>query len=263
VVDNDPETSAAATCAELGRLAQWPIVYVSESRRGIAFARNAGVRTALARGADLIAFIDDDEVPSPDWLDELLAVMREYDAPVVTGPVLPLFEGSASTWMVTGGLFDRPRHRTGRLLDRAGAGNVLLRTYVFSRLGRAFDEGLGLSGGEDTEFFLQATRAGFRIVWADTAIVHEWNPETRTRTASILRRSYSIGYSWAKFQDDLQPAFRIAIGTLTKGLVMLPFSIVQGRSGVVKSLKRIAFGIGFVMAKLGIRSEQYRATHGH
>ena len=47
---------------------------------------------ARARHAQYIAFIDNDEAPSPAWLDELLAGLAEYDAGVVAGPVLPMFE---------------------------------------------------------------------------------------------------------------------------------------------------------------------------
>ena len=47
-----------------------------EGRRGIPQARNAAVAVALER-ADFVAFIDDDEVPSPLWLAELLRLRAE------------------------------------------------------------------------------------------------------------------------------------------------------------------------------------------
>lgn len=262
VVDNEAEGSAATTCAELGRTSRWPIVYVHEPRRGIAFARNAAVHTARARGADLIAVIDDDEVPEPAWLDELLAAMAQYQADVVTGPVLPLFEGHVAAWMLEGRFFESPRRPTGTRLDRAWTGNVLLCTRAFDEVGHAFDEDLGLSGGEDTDFFLRVSHAGCAIVWVDSAIVHEWNPETRTRTRWLLRRAYKIGAAWGAFRHSLQPSFRYAMRGLVKGLLLLPASVLQGRHAVVSSLQLVAVGVGYLVAKAGLRFDAYRQTDG-
>ncbi|UCC32144.1 MAG: glycosyltransferase family 2 protein, partial [Phycisphaerales bacterium] len=75
VVDNDADTSAASVCDLLRRDLNWPLRYEVEPQRGIPFARNRAVACA-ADTADFVSFIDDDEVPQPSWLDELLAVQR-------------------------------------------------------------------------------------------------------------------------------------------------------------------------------------------
>lgn len=263
VVDNEAEMSAAPVCAELGRTSRWPILYVHEPRRGIAFARNAAVRAARTRGAELVAFIDDDEVPEPTWLDELLVVLAQYKADAVTGPVLPLFEGRVAGWMLKGKFFESPRRQTGTRVDRAATNNVLLRTRVFDEVGRTFDEGLGLTGGEDTDFFLHVSHAGCPIIWADRAIVHEWNPETRTRAAWLLRRAYKVGTGWGTFRHNLQPSLRYAMRGLAKGLLLLPASVVRGRHAVVSSLELVAVGVGYLVAKAGLRFDAYRQTDGH
>ena len=70
--------------------------YALEPIVGIPYARNRALEMAMAAD-DLIAFLDDDEVPSEQWLAELLRVWREYSADVVFGPVQPFFpEPSAS-----------------------------------------------------------------------------------------------------------------------------------------------------------------------
>ena len=263
VVDNDPEASAATTCAELTHTSRWPIVYAPEPRRGIAFARNAAVRTAQSGGAELIAFIDDDEVPEATWLDELLAAMGEYQADFVAGPVLPTFEGHVPGWILKGKFFERPRHPTGTRLEQAATCNVLLRTRVFDELGHGFDEGLGLAGGEDTDFSLRAWHAGCVIVWADAAIAHEWNPVSRARTAWLLRRAYAVGNNWGAFDQRLHPRFRGAMRGLAKGLVSLPASVVRGRHSIVQSLQLVAVGVGYLAARAGFRFPAYRHTDGH
>ena len=83
VVDNDPSGSARAVCERARQTLPFPIHFVEESRRGIAFARNRLVNEALARGADLLALLDDDDVPQRDWLRQLLRRQREGEGDVL------------------------------------------------------------------------------------------------------------------------------------------------------------------------------------
>ncbi len=52
----------------------WPVEYVAEPERGIARARNRAV--AACADVDFVAFIDDDEVPEPDWLSRCARCRR-------------------------------------------------------------------------------------------------------------------------------------------------------------------------------------------
>src|SRR4051812_32400584 len=74
VVDNDPAGPACTFVEEASSDLNWPLKCFVEPRRGIPYARNALVARAQEENADFIAFIDDDEVPEPFWLDELLYV---------------------------------------------------------------------------------------------------------------------------------------------------------------------------------------------
>jgi len=263
VVDNDPARTAERPFAELSVTLRWPAIYVSEPRRGIPFARNAGVRTALATHAELIAFIDDDEVPASNWLEALLLAMTAHNAAVVTGPVLPRFELPVADWILKGQFFERPRHVTGTRLDRAATNNVLMRAKVFEQLGRGFDETLGLIGSDDTEFFLAVAQAQHPIVWVDEAVVYEWHPASRVSAGWLLRRAYRVGNGWAAFNPALrQPSFRRAIRGLLKGVLLFPPALVQGRHAMIKSLSLMATGMGYLMGKAGLRFNEYRETHG-
>lgn len=53
---------------------------------GISAVRNAALR--FASTFDLLVMIDDDEVPKPEWLAELLRVQQVMRADAVTGPVI-------------------------------------------------------------------------------------------------------------------------------------------------------------------------------
>jgi glycosyltransferase involved in cell wall biosynthesis len=73
VVDHCPELLARAE--ELPGVR----VFANVGPRGLSGARNTGV--AAARG-EVVAFLDDDAMAAPDWLEHLL---RPYDDPGVVG----------------------------------------------------------------------------------------------------------------------------------------------------------------------------------
>lgn len=77
VADNDAAESGREIVAEVAGLSAVPIHYCVESARNIALARNRAIAAATG---DWIAFIDDDEVPNPDWLLRLHQACRIHQA---------------------------------------------------------------------------------------------------------------------------------------------------------------------------------------
>jgi succinoglycan biosynthesis protein ExoM len=264
VVDNDPAATALDLCARLAEGFPMPLHYAHEPRPGISHARNRAVEEARARGADWIAFLDDDEVPTPGWLMELVRVQDRYDADVVCGPVLARFEEPAPDWVVRGRFFDRAQLATGSAVPYAHTGNVLIRAALFQDPACRFDERLALTGGEDTLFFLQLAAAGRRLVWADDAVVHEWLPAARVRARWLLRRSFRKGTAWSYCERRVRPGGRVRLVRLAKGLgrivrgsLRLPVALVRGRSGVVATLQDVAVGAGNLAGMVGFVHREY------
>ncbi|WP_400162843.1 glycosyltransferase family 2 protein [Brevibacillus sp. TJ4] len=268
VIDNDPEAGARACCELLQATYRWPLEWHHEPRRGISHGRNRAIELARERD-DFLAFLDDDEVPEPGWLDHLLDVQSRYGASVVTGPVLPVLGSEAPDWSIQGGFYERPRYPTGFSMDLARTGNVLLTTALFASPANRFDERYGLSGGEDTHFFLRIRQQGHRIVWADEAIVHEWVPASRTTMSWLLQRSYRYGNTYSLCERDLQQGVLTALLRAAKGIAHIGAGIVLLVPGVfgrrvwlIKSLRSICLGAGMVNGVMGRRYEEYRQTHG-
>lgn len=265
VVDNDLGHSARAVCDEWETRIRWPLRYEQEPHRGIAQARNHAVH--VAGSAEFIAFVDDDEVPDPDWLQELLRVQKQYGADVVCGPVLPVFGTQVPDWLRS--FYERARSRTGDPVAAASTNNVLIRRESALGLGVWFDERLGLSGGEDTHFFRRLLRLPARVVWADGAIVQEFIPESRLTVAWVLRRAYRAGQTLAFCDRAVEGSFRPRAIRLTKGclrvlqgLLILPFGLALGREATVRSLRRVCWGAGSITGLVGGRYEEYREVHG-
>ena len=268
VVDNDSDASARPTCEEARSRLPWPLRYIVEPTRGIAHARNTAVRAAVD-GADFVAFIDDDEVADPLWLDELLRTQRAFAADVVTGPVFPHFEGKVPGYVSKGHFFDGPQWTTGMHLDRAYTGSVIACSRVFRNMPTLFDERLGLAGGEDVLFFRRAARAGFKIVWANDARASEWVPSSRASVAWLLKRAFRTGNSQAICDRELTDSklrrtwlCLHMLGSITKAILVTPWSAILGRHEVLESLRNVSRGLGYFAGVAGVRYEEYQTVHG-
>ncbi|OGR12962.1 MAG: hypothetical protein A2341_04290 [Deltaproteobacteria bacterium RIFOXYB12_FULL_58_9] len=271
VVDNDSSASSKSVCETQTTTLPWPLDYVTEPKRGIPFARNTAFAVAVNDKNDLVAFIDDDEIPEPNWLDELLRVQRIYDADVVAGPVLSDLGPSPPAWAVEGGFYERRRFATGSPIENAFTGNVLFRTRtVTAALGsRPFNEEMALTGGTDAYLSKELLLRGAKMIWADTAIVTETVPPSRMSAHWLLRRAFRAGVSRALTTRQLSPTrldrLRCAmLGPLHigRGIARLPLSVIRGKHRSLAAARDAAFGAGLVAGSLGYHYDEYTTVHG-
>lgn len=250
VLDNDSTASAERVVQRYRASLPGKLRYRVEDRGGIPFARNSAIREAGP--VDLLVFIDDDEIPEPRWLAELVRVQRSSGAAIVTGPVLPILPPAVPRWARTGGFYDRPRHRTGQRIDYARTGNVLITARVFDARGEPFDARY-LRGGEDTHFFMRAHMEGHAIVWADEACVLESIPSERIRLGWLLRRAYRRGvilskclreFSWS--QPRVLRRITHATVRVIRGGLLLASAVLRGPVPAISGLREIAFGLGLL-----------------
>ncbi len=268
VIDNDAAGSARAVCDAAAARVSYPLVYAVEKRRGIPQARNRALAEAL--GDDFVAFVDDDEVPEPRWLAELLAAQRRSGADAVAGPCLPRFAATPPAWVVEGRFFERPRYADGAALDVAYTHNVLVRAAALAAMDSLFDEDMALCGGEDVEFFRRFARRGLGIAWADAAVVHEVVPASRTRLRWLLRRALRVGASNARVRLVHAPGPGSALALvahgswcIARGLLGLLAAGLRGRRGAAaRGLHLVSFGVGRWLGLAGLRVDEYRSTDG-
>jgi succinoglycan biosynthesis protein ExoM len=264
VVDNEAKGRAAGVCAEVRPGFPWRLEPIEEPQKGITYARNRGLKAAR-QDADFVAFIDDDEVPDPGWLEALLLAQSRHGADVVTGPVHPRFEPGVPPWIERGRFFGPRQHPDGHPLEVAFTNNVLLRAGIPRDLGRVFDDQFALTGGEDTDFFMRVHRAGYRIVWAANAVVHETVPASRTTVGWILRRGYREWGSHSRCERVLYPSPAVRAERVLKasalvagGLAVLPVTALLGRHHLVRSMLTVARGLGSFAGLLGHHYAEYK-----
>ena len=194
VADNDPEGSAAKVLHRLRPEAPFPLVYAHAPRPGVATARNAGL---AATDAGLIAFLDDDEIATPGWLDALLSAQRALGADVVFGPIQGRApDASAWTRPYLERFFSRSGPKADALIEEPyGCGNALFVRATTLHGAAPFDLSTDSSGGEDDALFQQLGKVGVRWGWAANAWVEEAAPPHRATLAYALKRAFAYGQS--------------------------------------------------------------------
>ncbi len=267
VVDNDKFRTAEEVANQSRVLSPWPLIYDVEPKRGISHARNRLVN--LAKRNQFVAFIDDDEIAHPLWLDELLSAHDRFGAQIVTGPVIPRFESDPPNWILKGRFFERKQYRDGQWIECTGTGNVLIATSEFEDRANPFDPRLALSGGSDTLFFLRLTRRGTRIAFTTKAIVEELVPASRTSVAWLCKRAYRAGntYNICKhILEDSKTWIPIrglkGFARITVGAIGLFAALPLGRIAFVKALTGMSKGAGGLAGILGKKYLEYEKIHG-
>ena len=192
-------------------------------------------------------------------------MQREYDADVVTGPVLPHFPEPTPKWIVTNGFFQRKQHATGKTLPYAFTNNVLFRRRILDELRLRFDERWALVGCEDQAFFMGVHLAGYKIVWANGAIVTEWIPPARANVRWLVRRLYRVGNATALIECAIDPRWWRRPQLLARSCMWLAIGLIRtirglctGRADRVRGRQAWAYSGGLLTGLLGIPYEEYR-----
>lgn len=250
VSDNDRGGSARSLVTEFASRAAVPVTYCIEPVQNVALARNNAV--ANAKG-NYIAFIDDDESPSPDWLLGLYRTCQEHGADGALGPVISRFEQPPPEWVSKGGFFDRPRHPTGMRigLQDMRTGNVLFKTAILDPAELPFRGEFG-TGGEDVDFFRRVTRRGALLVWSDESLVFEDVSCSRFKRSYLMRRALRRGGNTYKFVDWRARGIAKALVALPLYGLSLPFLLLAGQHLFMKYTVKICDHAGLLLASVGI-----------
>lgn len=164
--------------------------HVVERHEGVEYIHSPHGRgtTATSRAmglarttADVVAFVDDDAYPRPDWLEQLL---RRYADPSVAGVGGRAVNGQPDEETegadCVGRLLDDGR-LTGFFaavtdgdieVDHMLGANMSMRRAVIEELGGLRDLYPGTCLREETDIALRAREAGHRIVYTPDAVVH-------------------------------------------------------------------------------------------
>lgn len=212
VVDNCPDNSEITQIIK----DDYPSAeFIVCTTRGASAARNAG---AALCDSEYLAFLDDDVIPSPQWLEQIRnEICKDKRIAVARGMVLPAeiknetqakmealggFNGGfRSRWILP----DEDRNAAYlEYLDfpRLGAGcQLIVRRAVFEQIG-GFDPligaGLGIDG-EDVDLFARLIDCGYIFYHEPSAIVFHHHRESEGEfVQQIHRAAWSTAYLWGR-----------------------------------------------------------------
>jgi len=187
VVDNGSTDATRGVVEAFQATFPVPLRYAYEAHPGKPWALNTGLRHATG---EILAFTDDDVLPTTTWLRALWRCFREEQADGVAGRILPRWLAPRPAWLTDEivlhsgalGCVDHGPHRLSsrdRHDCRWVGGNLAIRRAVVHQIGHYDSRIMGRA--EDTEYYYRCVRHGLRVVYEPTALVyHKVWPERMT-----------------------------------------------------------------------------------
>jgi succinoglycan biosynthesis protein ExoM len=245
VADNDHLESARPVVSDFAATAPVPVRYCVEPRQNVALARNKAVDNA---SGELVAFVDDDQRPAPDWLIRLVEAVESYGADGALGAAVARFRAPPPDWIVRGRFFDRPALPTGTRLrwKQSRTGGVVLRRRIFDDPGNRFRAECG-RGGEDVDLFRRLIAGGLQFIWCDGARVYAEVPVERCSRRYLLKKALLRGRAptnrgWPVLVSLIAaPAYALA----------LPWLLLFGQHVFMRYLIKECDHLGRILANIG------------
>lgn len=229
--------------------------------KGASGARNTGVAASCG---EVIAFLDDDAVADPAWLEMLRSHYPHPNVIGVGGRLKPLWEVPRPRWFppefgwVVGASY-RGMPEQAAPTRNVWSGNMSVRREVFDRIG-GFREGFGKVGSrsrpEDTDLCLRAreARPGGTWIYEPASVAWHRVPAQRTTVRFFLSRCFSEGRGKADLAvldgvgDSTSVERRYAWRVLPRGMIRGVGQFARGDiHGGSRSLA-IAAGLSWTLA---------------
>ena len=198
VADSSPSTPAAELLA-----AKYGAEYRSTPVKGVSRARNLGAHNARS---EILAYLDDDMVPHPNWLGALAESFSDISVMAVSGPVLSLALFGSGEPELQNSLNSTPwgprsfsiEETNPQWFERAnfggiGDGNFALRRSAFLQI-RGFDERIGrgsaINTSEEHYAYYRVIDLGGKVTYLPQAIVfHQDSPICKELAQKNIRES--------------------------------------------------------------------------
>lgn len=190
-----------------------PLTLITESKAGLSFARNCGVKNAKGK---YIIWTDDDVRVHKDWLLSYLKVFQEYpEAEYFGGKIVPVFLGETPAWLLNnldllGGAFaerdlgDTLRELSDQKSDLPYGANFAVRADIQKKY--HYETYLGVSPnfkrvGEETHLIRKLKFAGGTGMWVPDAKVNHIIPYKRQTKEYLIGYRRSVGETWAVLSE--------------------------------------------------------------
>lgn len=274
VVDHNPAllsrlTAHYASDADVNVLANAGV-------RGLSAGRNTGI--AASRG-EVVAFLDDDAVAEPDWLERFADAYRDPRVMAVGGRTLPRWDSGRRPawfprefdWVVGCAYLGLPEGRAE--VRNVLGGNASFRRAAFDAVG-GFATGIGRDGDrrplgcEETELCIRLRHAlpDAVLLLENRAVIHHRVPAARQRFGYFRTRCYAEGLSKALVtasvgaRDGLASERRYTTRVLPAGALRGVRDALLGRRGGAGRTAAIVAGLATTAAGYAVGRLRSRGT---
>ncbi len=205
IVVNNNSTDRTQVIAERFARACPNFRVLAEPRVGLSHARNRGWRMAQA---DWVAYMDDDAVAYPDFVEHMVATTREQDWDCFGGVFLPVYKDPKPVWYLDEYNANEDKlAAAGPLPDHlfAEGMNVVFRKSALEAVG-GFSPTVGMTGkrvayGEETLVQRRIRQRGGTVGFQPAMRVDHYVLSYKLNLWWFLRSSYAIGRdTWEFFE---------------------------------------------------------------
>lgn len=199
VVDNNSRDATKSTVEHLRlSLPGLRMRYMFQQQQGLSHARNLGLSAA---SGEFVVFTDDDVIPDPEWLEQLVNGMRQYRCAAAGGFIEPLWQGKPPAWLTErfyGFLALRTDHEGPKEVcvehEMPFGANLAFERRMFETIG-VFNPDLGrkgntLAGGEEIDVLMRVVRHGGRVMYFPHARVRHKVEAFRLKKGYFRRWRY-------------------------------------------------------------------------
>jgi glycosyltransferase involved in cell wall biosynthesis len=271
IVDSGSSAAAAAELADLASRHEARLIRLDQP--GVSLARNAGVWAART---PFIAYIDDDAIPAPNWVETILAAISQPGRPpaLIGGRILPKWEAPLPAWWPASlrGVLSiiehegRGEYRTSSVpkgLEPYAANMVV---HVLSLLaaggfgGAVGRYGNSLLSDEEVQLAWMLQDAGYSVRYDSRITVHHQIQALRLKPEWLLMRLYWQGASTVLTRRLLQEGKTVwrelPRRLLVAGLLAPACLMPRNSTFLLAARWRVAYATGFIKAALGWRATE-------
>ena len=235
---------------------------------GISLARNVGAQAARS---SYVAYIDDDAIPAPDWIERITAAIAETDLPtaLIGGRIMPRWEAPLPLWWprqlrgtlsiiehVGWGEYRTPALPSG--LEPYGA-NIVVHVPTLLAMGgfgrNSGRDGRALLSDEEVQVAWRMQDAGHSVRYDSRIVVEHQIQASRLTPAWLLSRLYWQGVSTVRTRRQLgrkHSVWRELPRRLAVAVAFAPTGLLPRSSDRLLAFRwRLAYAAGFLRAALG------------
>lgn len=242
----------------------------NKARRGLSQARNTGLESARS---DIVVFLDDDAVASPDWLEQILKPFSDPFVMGVGGKAIPdwIGTGKRPAWFpeeldwTIGCTHTSFGEKTKPVRNVFGCNMAFRREQLLSIDGFDFRLG-GPISGDDTDICLRITAGDprFHIIYEPKAVIHHKVPRKRQTFRHISYNAWIQGIGKAvtkdihKVDDRALASEKTYLNTLLfrffpkQLLCMFRNPVAASGRMCAVTIAIVSIGLGYVLTRLKV-----------